>query len=223
MASGTSVATPGVAFRALRGLRGPSWLRVHVMSTASPQALEIGDEISIGTTPVFISLRTQHALHRTPSGSHDARGRIPGSHAASRAVRNVGLDGTNGAAEPGDEGAHILRLRIRWTSAANQSPLAGLLPPPLQTRRRHGRATFKVGISNRETAEEEARERQANPAELEGGETQPQDDRPATHDGQSSSKSGTKASAQKRDTTRHTENTAPAAAKVQGAFGKEPE
>jgi hypothetical protein len=81
----------------------------------------------------------------------------------------------------------------------------------------------RVGISNREAPEEEARERQANPPELEGSETQPQDDRPATHDWQSSTKSGTKASAQKRDTARHTEDTAPAAAKVQGAFGKEPE
>jgi hypothetical protein len=80
----------------------------------------------------------------------------------------------------------------------------------------------QVGISNREAPEEEARDRQKNPPELEG-ETQPQDERPATHDWQSSTKSGTKASAQKRDTTRHTEDTAPAAAKVQGAFGKESE
>jgi hypothetical protein len=79
----------------------------------------------------------------------------------------------------------------------------------------------KVGISNREAPEEEARERQQNPPRLEGEAAMPQEDAPATNDLQSSTKSGTKASAQKRATTRHTEQTAPAAAKVQGAFGKE--
>jgi hypothetical protein len=81
--------------------------------------------------------------------------------------------------------------------------------------RQHG-----VGISNREAPEEEARERQEHSArrEDEAGETEPQ-----IRDGQSSTKSGTKASAQKKATTRHTEDTAPAAAKVQGAFGKESE
>ena len=73
---------------------------------------------------------------------------------------------------------------------------------------RHG-----VGISNREAPEEEARERQEHPArpEDEAGETEPQ-----IRDGQSSTKSGAKASAQKKASTRHTEDTAPAAAKVQG-------
>jgi len=80
----------------------------------------------------------------------------------------------------------------------------------------------KVGISNREAPEEEARGRQQNPPELDGEAPMPQD-APATRNLQSSTKSGTKASAQKRDTTRHTEQTAPAAAKVQGAFGKESE
>ena len=75
-----------------------------------------------------------------------------------------------------------------------------------------------VGISNREAPDEEARERQEHPArhEEEAGETEPQ-----VPDGQSSTKSGAKASAQKKASTRHTEDTAPAAAKVQGAFGKE--
>ena len=64
---------------------------------------------------------------------------------------------------------------------------------------RHG-----VGISNREAPEEEARERQEHPArpEDEAGETEPQ-----IRDGQSSTKSGAKASAQKKASTRHTEDT----------------
>ena len=77
-----------------------------------------------------------------------------------------------------------------------------------------------VGISNRETAEDEARGRQAHPPEVEG-EAQPDQDAPERSDVQSSTKSGIRASAQKDATTRHTENTAPAANKVQGAFGKE--
>jgi hypothetical protein len=78
-----------------------------------------------------------------------------------------------------------------------------------------------VGISNRETAEDEARERGAHPPGVEGEAAQPEQDEPETSDVQSSTKSGTRASAQKDATTRHTENTAPAATKVQGAFGKE--
>jgi hypothetical protein len=78
-----------------------------------------------------------------------------------------------------------------------------------------------VGISNRETAENEARDRRAHPPEVEGDTAQPQQDEPETPDVQSSTKSGKKASAQKDATTRHTESTAPAATKVQGAFGKE--
>jgi hypothetical protein len=40
---------------------------------------------------------------------------------------------------------------------------------------------------------------------------------------QSTTKSGIRATAQKGASTRHTEQTAPSAAKVQGAFGKESE
>jgi hypothetical protein len=81
----------------------------------------------------------------------------------------------------------------------------------------------KVGISNREAPEEEARERRENPPQFEGEAANPGDDTPATNEGQSSTKIGTKASAEKQDSTRHTEQTAPAASKVQGAFGKESE
>jgi hypothetical protein len=79
---------------------------------------------------------------------------------------------------------------------------------------------FEVGISNREAPEEEARERRQHPTQVEG-EGGSEQDEPQIAGGQSSSKSGTKASAQKNAGTRHTENTAPASAKVQGAFGKE--
>ena len=78
-----------------------------------------------------------------------------------------------------------------------------------------------VGISNRETAEDEAHERRTHPPQVEGEAVQPEQDEPETSDVQSSSKSGIRASAQKDATTRHTETTAPAATKVQGAFGKE--
>jgi hypothetical protein len=80
-----------------------------------------------------------------------------------------------------------------------------------------------VGISNREAPEEEARGRREHPTQVEGEAAEPKQDAPPIVDGQSSNKSGTKASAQKNATTRHTENTAPASAKVQGAFGKESE
>jgi hypothetical protein len=80
-----------------------------------------------------------------------------------------------------------------------------------------------VGISNREAPEEEARSRREHPPQLEGEAAEPERDEPETRDIQSSTKSGTKASAQKVATTRHLEDTAPAAGKVQGAFGKESE
>jgi hypothetical protein len=80
-----------------------------------------------------------------------------------------------------------------------------------------------VGISNREAPEEEARGRRDHPPQLEGEAAEPEREEAETRDFQSSTKSGTKASAQKVATTRHTEHTAPAAGKVQGAFGKESE
>jgi hypothetical protein len=81
----------------------------------------------------------------------------------------------------------------------------------------------RVGISNREAPEDEARERREHPRQVEGEAAESEQDEPQILDGQSSTKSGTKAAAQKNATTRHTENTAPASAKVQGAFGKESE
>ena len=61
----------------------------------------------------------------------------------------------------------------------------------------------KVGISNRERPQEEEQERREHPVQSEGGAP------------------GTKASAQKAASTRHTDRPAPPSNKVQGAFGKE--
>ena len=77
-----------------------------------------------------------------------------------------------------------------------------------------------VGISNREGPEEEARERHEHPAQVDGDSAETEGKIP---DGQSSSKSGSKSSAQKEAAVRHTEDAAPASGKVQGAFGKEGE
>jgi hypothetical protein len=80
----------------------------------------------------------------------------------------------------------------------------------------------EVGISNRETPEEEFRSRRDHPTLVEGEAAEPAQE-PHTDEGQTSTKSGTKASAQKEHSTRHIERTAPSASKVQGAFGKESE
>jgi hypothetical protein len=79
----------------------------------------------------------------------------------------------------------------------------------------------KVGISNREAPDEEARDRQRHPIQAEREAAQPAEDEPQSRDVQSSSKSGVKTSSQKTATTRDGENTAPSSGKVQGAFGKE--
>ena len=78
-----------------------------------------------------------------------------------------------------------------------------------------------VGISNREAPAGEAREREQYPPAVEGAAAESEGDEPETLDIQTSSKIGTKASAQKDQSTRHAERTAPSAAKVPGAFGKE--
>ncbi len=77
-----------------------------------------------------------------------------------------------------------------------------------------------VGISNRKPPEEETRERHEHPPTPED-EVEATRDEPVGRDRQVSSKTGVKASAQKNATTRHTEDTAPSSAKVEGAFGKE--
>jgi hypothetical protein len=78
-----------------------------------------------------------------------------------------------------------------------------------------------VGISNREGPAEEARDRKQYPRAVENDATEPEGEKPERLDIQTSTKTGTKASAQKEQSTRHAERTAPSAAKVSGAFGKE--
>jgi hypothetical protein len=82
-----------------------------------------------------------------------------------------------------------------------------------------------VGISNREPPEEEARERRQHPAQVEpeAVDSDTAETEQNIPDGQSSNKSGSRSSAQKDATTRHTEDATPASSKVQGAFGKETE
>ena len=80
----------------------------------------------------------------------------------------------------------------------------------------------RTGISNRETPEQEAHEREqhpqtppdAPPADNPG----PEDDR---MDRQTSNKTGTKSFSQKEDGARHIDRPAPPSEKVAGAFGKE--
>ena len=79
----------------------------------------------------------------------------------------------------------------------------------------------EVGISNREQPEQEAHERQRHPVQNEGETLEPSEPETGPRDVQTSGKSGTRASARKNASTRHTDHPAPASSKVQGAFGKE--
>ena len=87
----------------------------------------------------------------------------------------------------------------------------------------------RSGISNRETPEEEARERREHPP-LDPSSPQPEDaagrvgedpldDRRDRH---TSHKAGSRSIAQKVTESRHPDHSMPAARKVAGAFGKEP-
>jgi hypothetical protein len=80
-----------------------------------------------------------------------------------------------------------------------------------------------VGISNREPSDEEARERVRHPRQEEGETVEHEQDAPEIREFQTSTKSGTKAGAQKSASARHTDRPAPSTSKVQGAFGKEPD
>ena len=92
---------------------------------------------------------------------------------------------------------------------------------------------MKPGISNRETAEQEAQERREFPpinpdapppkdaAGREGEGPPVEDPRAAVR--QTSRKAGSRSSAQKAADARSLDEPAPAARKVDGAFGREPE
>jgi len=89
--------------------------------------------------------------------------------------------------------------------------------------------TRRMGISNRESASEEAREREEHPP-LESGSPAPQDaagrkgERPLddNRDRHTSHKAGSRSIAQKESESRYPDRSMPSSRKVAGAFGKEP-
>jgi hypothetical protein len=89
--------------------------------------------------------------------------------------------------------------------------------------------TRRSGISNRKSAEEEARERQHHPSQ-DTGSPPPEDaagglaEQPLTElrDRQTSHKAGIRSTAQKEAASRDPERPMPATRKVPGAFGREP-
>ena len=94
--------------------------------------------------------------------------------------------------------------------------------------REHRSATTNQGISNRETATEEATERHehppldpTSPPEDAAGRVgeQPLDDR---RDRQTAHKAGSRSIAQKEAESRYPDRSMPASRKVDGAFGREP-
>mgnify|MGYP000220996307 CR=1 FL=1 len=86
------------------------------------------------------------------------------------------------------------------------------------------------GISNRETAEEEAREREAHPP-IDTNSLPPQDaagrvgEQPLDDlsDRHTSHKAGSRSIAQKEAESKYADRSMPASRKVDGAFGKEPQ
>lgn len=86
----------------------------------------------------------------------------------------------------------------------------------------------QTGISNRESAGQEAAERAAHPP-VDGGRPGPDDvsgrtgDAPLERhrDGQTSHKAGSRSVERKMSETRHADHSAPASRKVAGAFGRE--
>jgi hypothetical protein len=88
----------------------------------------------------------------------------------------------------------------------------------------------KAGISNRQSAEEDAREREDFPP-VAAGSPQPEDaagrvgETPVDdlRDRHTSHKAGSRSIAQKEVESRYPDRSMPASSKVAGAFGKEPE
>lgn len=80
-----------------------------------------------------------------------------------------------------------------------------------------------TGISNRESPEQEAREREQNPPidEFPEGRDSAHPQHATSAGTQTSRKSGSRASAQKAGATPYVERTMPASSKVSGAFGQE--
>ena len=90
-------------------------------------------------------------------------------------------------------------------------------------------ATKRTGISNRESAEQEAEERQEHPP-LDTGSPAPEDaagrvgEQPLgdTSDRHTSHKAGSRSIAQKEAESRYPDRSTPSSRKVPGAFGREP-
>jgi len=88
--------------------------------------------------------------------------------------------------------------------------------------------TERSGISNRESAAEEERERREHPP-VEAGSPPAEDaagrvgdEAELTRDGHTSHKAGSRSVAQKESESRYPDRSMPASHKVPGAFGKEP-
>jgi hypothetical protein len=90
--------------------------------------------------------------------------------------------------------------------------------------------TYRSGISNREDADAEQKERDANPSRTPDAAPAPQDAAGRSGDEgpvddqneQTSHKGGSRSTAQKAGGTRYAEGSMPATRKVPGAFGSEP-
>jgi hypothetical protein len=91
------------------------------------------------------------------------------------------------------------------------------------------RSDERQGISNRESAAEERREREEHPP-IEGGRPEPVDaggdvgekPRERHRDGHTAHKAGSKSVAQKEEGSRYPDRSTPPSRKVAGAFGREP-
>jgi hypothetical protein len=116
--------------------------------------------------------------------------------------------------------------RVMWIDA---NPHAKVVPTLLRVRQVEDLMERKVGISNRESAEAEDRERQEHPP-IDRESPPPQDaagrvgELPLEEvpNRQTSHKAGSRSIAQKEDGARYPDRSAPATHKVAGAFGKEP-
>jgi hypothetical protein len=107
--------------------------------------------------------------------------------------------------------------------------VARLLQEFVTRERKRAFMAHSTGISNRETPEEEARERREHPP-VDTGSPEPEDaagrvgEEPLTdlRDRHTSHKAGSRSIAQKEDGARYPDRSAPASHEVAGAFGKEP-
>jgi hypothetical protein len=100
--------------------------------------------------------------------------------------------------------------------------------PPASGRSGSGQKAVPTGISNRESAEEEQQERERLPAAQDRsrstdarGDDAGADRAVSTDNEQTSSKSGSRSSAQKAAESKYVNQPHPASEKVEGAFGRE--